>query len=125
MKCEWVQENILLYIYSELADDARYELEQHLGRCPECAAELKSARAFHAIVVEASGCGADSEPAGRFAHATAGSARDGAAGWMVAATYVRSGQLAAAGTLLSRTGGGDFHGWVWRRDWGDVQDDAH
>ncbi len=47
MKCEWVQENILLYIYSELADDARYELEQHLGRCPECAAELKSARAFH------------------------------------------------------------------------------
>jgi len=47
MKCEWVQENILLYIYNELADDARYELEQHLGRCPECAAELKSARAFH------------------------------------------------------------------------------
>src|SRR5579864_5946946 len=50
MKCEWVQENILLYIYSELADDARYELEQHLGRCPECAAELKSARAFHATL---------------------------------------------------------------------------
>ena len=48
MKCEWVQENVLLYIYNELADDARYELEQHLGRCPECAAELKSARAFHA-----------------------------------------------------------------------------
>ena len=47
MKCEWVQENVLLYIYNELADDARYELEQHLGRCPECAAELKSARAFH------------------------------------------------------------------------------
>ena len=50
MKCEWVQENILLYIYNELADDARYELEQHLGRCPECAAELKSARAFHATL---------------------------------------------------------------------------
>src|ERR1700751_3112503 len=50
MKCEWVQENILLYIYSELADDARYELEQHLGRCPECAAELKSARAFHSTL---------------------------------------------------------------------------
>jgi hypothetical protein len=48
MKCEWVQENILLYVYNELADDARYELEQHLGRCPNCAAELKSARAFHA-----------------------------------------------------------------------------
>jgi anti-sigma factor RsiW len=50
MKCEWVQENVLLYIYNELADDARYELEQHLGRCPECAAELKSARAFHATI---------------------------------------------------------------------------
>jgi anti-sigma factor RsiW len=50
MKCEWVQENILLYIYNELADDARYELEQHLGRCPECVAELKSARAFHATL---------------------------------------------------------------------------
>jgi hypothetical protein len=50
MKCEWVQENILLYVYNELADDARYELEQHLARCPECAAELKASRAFHATV---------------------------------------------------------------------------
>jgi hypothetical protein len=50
MKCEWVQENILLYVYNELADDARYELEQHLGRCPDCAAELKSARAFHSTL---------------------------------------------------------------------------
>jgi hypothetical protein len=50
MKCEWVQENILLYIYNELADDARYELEQHLGRCTECATELKAARGFHATI---------------------------------------------------------------------------
>lgn len=50
MKCEWVQENILLYVYNELADDARYELEQHLARCPECAAELKATRAFQAAV---------------------------------------------------------------------------
>jgi anti-sigma factor RsiW len=50
MKCEWVQENIVLYVYNELADDARYELEQHLGRCPGCAAELKATRAFHATV---------------------------------------------------------------------------
>jgi anti-sigma factor RsiW len=50
MKCEWVQENILLHVYNELADDARYELEQHLGRCPDCAAELKAARAFHGVV---------------------------------------------------------------------------
>jgi anti-sigma factor RsiW len=50
MKCEWVQENIMLYIYNELADDARYELEQHVARCPGCAAELKSGRKFHATV---------------------------------------------------------------------------
>ena len=50
MKCEWVQENILLYIYNELADDARYELEQHLGRCTDCATELKAARGFHTSI---------------------------------------------------------------------------
>jgi len=50
MKCEWVQENILLHIYNELADDARYELEQHVARCAECAAELKAARQFHATI---------------------------------------------------------------------------
>ena len=48
MKCEWVRENILLYVYNELADDARYELEQHLGRCTDCVAELKATRKFHA-----------------------------------------------------------------------------
>ena len=50
MKCEWVQENILLHIYNELADDARYELEQHVARCSECATELKAARQFHAAI---------------------------------------------------------------------------
>jgi HEAT repeat protein/putative zinc finger protein len=48
MKCEWVKENILLHIYNELPDDARYELEQHLARCTDCATELKAARRFHA-----------------------------------------------------------------------------
>jgi anti-sigma factor RsiW len=47
MKCEWVRENIVLFVYNELADDARFELEQHLARCPECAAELKALRKFH------------------------------------------------------------------------------
>jgi len=50
MKCEWVQENILLYVYNELPDDARYELEQHLTRCTDCAAELKATRQFHATL---------------------------------------------------------------------------
>ncbi len=46
MKCEWVQQNLLLYVYDELADDARYELEQHVARCADCAAELKANREF-------------------------------------------------------------------------------
>ncbi len=52
MKCEWVKENILLYVYNELADDARYELEQHLARCANCTAELKTTRSFHALLSE-------------------------------------------------------------------------
>jgi anti-sigma factor RsiW len=48
MKCEWVQQNILLYVYSELADDARYELEQHVVRCETCAAELDAVRELQA-----------------------------------------------------------------------------
>ena len=50
MKCEWVQENVLLYIYNELPDDARYELEQHIARCTDCAAELKATRNFQATL---------------------------------------------------------------------------
>jgi hypothetical protein len=50
MKCEWVKDNILLYVYNELADDARYELEQHLGRCSECTAELKATRKLQATL---------------------------------------------------------------------------
>jgi anti-sigma factor RsiW len=46
MKCEWVRENITLQVYGELADDARHELEQHVERCADCAAELKASRSF-------------------------------------------------------------------------------
>ncbi|MGB9205773.1 MAG: HEAT repeat domain-containing protein [Terriglobales bacterium] len=52
MKCDWVRQNILFYVYNELEDDARYEVEQHLGRCPECATELKATRKFHATLSE-------------------------------------------------------------------------
>jgi hypothetical protein len=52
MKCEWVKENVLLYVYNELPDDARYELEQHLARCAECTAELKTTRKFHSMLSE-------------------------------------------------------------------------
>ncbi|HEX4487486.1 MAG TPA: HEAT repeat domain-containing protein [Terriglobales bacterium] len=47
MKCEWVQQNLVLYVYDELADDALYELEQHVARCTDCAAELKANQEFH------------------------------------------------------------------------------
>jgi len=46
MNCDWVKQNITLYIYDELPDDARHELEQHTERCAGCEAELKSAREF-------------------------------------------------------------------------------
>ena len=52
MKCEWVRENIVLQVYGELADDARHELEQHVARCADCAAELKAERDFHALLAE-------------------------------------------------------------------------
>jgi hypothetical protein len=42
MNCDWVKANIALYVYDELADDARYELEQHISRCEGCAAELQA-----------------------------------------------------------------------------------
>jgi len=50
MKCEWVRENIVLHVYGELADDARHELEQHVARCADCAAELKAEQQFHALL---------------------------------------------------------------------------
>lgn len=52
MKCDWVRQNILFYVYNELEDDARYEVELHLARCPECATELKATRKFHATLSE-------------------------------------------------------------------------
>jgi len=53
MKCDWVQDNLIFYVYNELEDDARYEIEQHLGRCPECTAELKATRKFHTTLSQA------------------------------------------------------------------------
>jgi hypothetical protein len=52
MKCDWVRQNILFYVYNELEDDARYEVEQHLARCPECVTELKATRKLHATLSE-------------------------------------------------------------------------
>ena len=48
MNCEWVQQNITLYLYHELADDAQHELEQHIARCQNCAGEVADQQAFQA-----------------------------------------------------------------------------
>ena len=40
MKCEWVQENILLYVYNELADDARCPVRHHPAARPRLVGPL-------------------------------------------------------------------------------------
>jgi len=44
MNCDWVKENIPAYLYDELGDDARHELEQHLTRCAGCTEEANAVR---------------------------------------------------------------------------------
>ena len=53
MKCEWVQENVVLYVYDELPDDARHELEQHVARCATCMAEVQAMKAFRVDMAKA------------------------------------------------------------------------
>jgi len=46
MNCEWTRDNLVLYIYEELADDAKFEFERHVQHCLACRQELESARGF-------------------------------------------------------------------------------
>jgi len=46
MNCDWIRDNIVLFIYEELPDDARFEFEQHVQRCIGCRRELDAAREF-------------------------------------------------------------------------------
>jgi hypothetical protein len=46
MNCEWTRANAALYVYDELKDDERYELERHVERCAGCKAELEAVRGF-------------------------------------------------------------------------------
>lgn len=46
MNCEWTKENIALYIYDELADDARHQLEHHARQCSACRDEIEAALEF-------------------------------------------------------------------------------
>ena len=46
MNCDWTKENVVLYIYGELADDAKFEYEQHVRHCLGCRRELEQALEF-------------------------------------------------------------------------------
>ena len=46
MNCDWTKENVVLYIYGELADDAKFEFEQHVRQCLGCRRELDTALEF-------------------------------------------------------------------------------
>jgi hypothetical protein len=50
MNCEWIKENVSSYIYDELADDTRYEMESHLERCPGCKTELAEMRELRDVL---------------------------------------------------------------------------
>ena len=46
MKCELVQQDIVLAVYGELADDQLYPLERHIGQCARCREEFEAVKAF-------------------------------------------------------------------------------
>lgn len=46
MTCDWTKENVVLFIYGELADDAKFEFEQHVRHCLGCRRELEQALEF-------------------------------------------------------------------------------
>jgi hypothetical protein len=106
MKCEWVRQNILFYVYNELEDDARYEVEQHVGRCPQCATELKAARKFHATLSEMQ----VAEPTPNLLTASRMRCRRSAETTQPGGiTAADSEPGAAAAIRWRRAGGGDFH----------------
>ncbi len=46
MNCDWTRDNIVLYIYAELPDDAKFTFERHVQHCLACRKELEAAREF-------------------------------------------------------------------------------
>jgi len=49
MNCDWVKANAVLFVYDELPDGERFELQQHLERCPDCAREADALRALQKV----------------------------------------------------------------------------
>ncbi|MGZ4788525.1 MAG: zf-HC2 domain-containing protein [Terriglobales bacterium] len=50
MNCEWVKDHAFLYAYDELADDQRFEFEQHVNRCANCAEEVKALKGLREVM---------------------------------------------------------------------------
>jgi hypothetical protein len=50
MNCEWVKDNAFLYAYDELTDDLRFEFEQHVNRCANCADEVKALKGLREVM---------------------------------------------------------------------------
>jgi len=46
MNCDWTKDNVVLYVYDELADDAKFAFEQHVRHCLGCRRELDTALEF-------------------------------------------------------------------------------
>src|SRR4029079_13283783 len=46
MNCDWTKENVVLFIYGELADDAKFESEWHVRQCRRCRRELETSLEF-------------------------------------------------------------------------------
>lgn len=44
VNCDWAKANLTFYVYDEVADDVRFEMERHIARCDACAAELRDLR---------------------------------------------------------------------------------
>lgn len=49
MNCDWVKANAVLFVYDELPDGERIELQQHVERCPECGREVEALRAVQTL----------------------------------------------------------------------------
>ena len=121
MKCEWVRENIVLQVYGELADDARHELEQHVARCADCAAELKAEQEFHALLAQDRSV----EPSPNLVAASRmrlqEASGDGEARQRLEPAGLRSCELAASGAVLAGAGIGNFDSRLCRRSYGNLQ----
>ena len=126
MNCDWVQQNVCLYLYNELADDARHELEQHIQRCKACAGRAGRAAGISGADECAAGGRAFRQLSGGRAHAAAGGAGNHrAASRLVSPFRFRSHRVVAAGAFLAGAGRGSADRRLRLRTGNDVQRVGH